>query len=221
MGGRAGPWPQEAGEFWYRWFPRGGNVYVGPGKTSAGDLEELSRELISLAALFEAPLLHKNTYNSMRIAPLVEAFPVLLSGGVREPDANARSILKARYRLLKDPEKWWSVPPKELSQIQREHYCEQVVDQVYFIHRQILEDSRKFGSGKFLFVQYEELCGDVPAALDSVAEFLESHRIPLEVRGSVPGSFECSMGPRLSEDEEARIAAWVRRRWPGESLGPS
>ena len=65
----------EAGEFWYRWFPRGDEVYVAAGETSADDLDELRQELRGLAAVFDVPLLHKNTYNSMRIAPLVEAFP--------------------------------------------------------------------------------------------------------------------------------------------------
>ncbi len=204
----------EAGEFWYRWFPRGEAVYVAPGKTPKSDLDELNREVTSLAAVNRAPLLHKNTYNSMRIAPLVEAFPrACFLVATRDPDANARSILKGRYGLLNNPEKWWSVPPKEFPRIRTEHYCDQVVDQVFFIERQILEDRKRYGAEKFLIVSYEELCSDVPRILELAGGFLESHGIPLHVRGEVPDRFDCSTGPRFPEEEEVRIADRVRSRW--------
>ena len=182
--------PSECGHFWYRWFPRGYHVYVGKGQTNSRKLRELRLEVGALAHVLARPLIFKNLYNAMRIAPIVESIPeASFIVCRRDYRHTALSILEARVKNVKSRSTWWSVPPREFDELADKDHAHQVVGQVYGIYRQIEEDMRVFGTERFLEVHYEDLCADVHGVLDRIRSFLASRGCRLNTRWEVPRTF--------------------------------
>lgn len=206
--------PHEAGNFWYRWFPKGMYVHVPPGAIHRTVLDELRQEMAAVAAVTRESLLLKNTYNTMRIAPLIEAFPeasfIVLR---RDPFYTAQSILASRVETNKNKEVWWSVPPKEIDEINQHPYWEQVVEQVYYIYKQIDADRRCFGGEYFYDVHYEKLCQDTHQTLDGIEAFLQNRGVCVDVCGDVPSSFPISKKRRIEDEDYRLIGEAVKRLW--------
>ena len=183
--------PNESAEFWYRWFPRGLRVYVPPKSTELKKLTELRHEIGAMSDIGGSSMIFKNLYNSMRLAPIIEAIPeasfIICK---RDFTANALSILEGRIINVKDKNTWWSVPPKEIENLLKKDFAQQVVGQVYYIMKQIREDLQQFGDGRFLEVQYEEFCTDVDGTLKKIKNFLERRGVVLKEKNDVPTSFE-------------------------------
>jgi hypothetical protein len=214
--GKTASWhgPHECGEFWYRWFPRGDYVYVAPGITATTHSQELRREITGMSKVAKAPALFKNTYNSMRIAPIVEAFPeACFLVCCRDPAMTAQSILVGRQRLYGDKERWLGVPPRNIDQIKQHHYCEQAVEQVYYTYRQIDEDRCRFGEERFHNVVYENLCNDTRETLGNIGEFLRDRGVSPLTRGDAPARFPVSDMRKISNADCARIKEKVTELW--------
>jgi hypothetical protein len=193
--------PSEFGELWYRWFPRVPNIYVQKKSVSRKALKELRNVLLGVMAVNMKPILIKNTFNSMRIAPLVEAFPE--SSFIvchREPQYVAQSLLRGRIDLFGNKNAWWSVPPKEYGQIKDHYAWEQVAEQVHYIYKQIAEDEKRYGSERFCHVNYADMCKDPNRTLSEIADFLRDRGTPLtEKETPIPASFEESKNVSINE----------------------
>ncbi len=218
LGRTTGVWgPHEAGPFWNRWLPRTPHAFVDPGATPEFVLSAMRREVAALSQLFKAPYLNKNVVNSMRIAPLSEAFPNAAFIRVqRDPLDAARSILRAREQARGDRSLWWSVEPPEIDTIRRLEPCAQVVDQVYFVESRIEADRQSLGAERFHKLGYAELCDDPSAALDGVELFLRGRGLQLEERSSLlPARFERRPTQLLHEADEHCLRERVALRWGG------
>jgi len=212
--GRGGP--HEAARFWYRWFPSGDDVYVAPGSTPRGVLAELRREIVGMIRAGGAPALFKNTYNSMRLAPLCEAFPeasFLICS--RDLVDVARSILRARLAETGGKEAWWSVPPREYDRIRHHPYWRQVVEQAHFVCHQIAADRERLGAERFHEVRYPELCDDPRRQLERVAEFLAERGVHPQLAGDLPERFVRSRSAGTGDDDDRirRFAASDPSGW--------
>lgn len=206
--------PHEAGNFWYRWFPKGQHVYVPAGVTPKPTLDALSKEIAGLAKITQMPMLLKNTYNAMRIAPLIEALPeASFIVSRRDPLDMAQSILASRMEANKAKEAWWSVPPKEIDEISQHPYWEQVVEQVYYIYSQIDSDREQFGEEYFYDVHYEKLCQYTHQTLEGIEAFLRNRGVSLSVCGDVPSSFPVSKRRRLDDEDYRLMGEMVNRLW--------
>lgn len=206
--------PSEAGEFWYRWFPRGEDIYVPAGGLESASLVALRDEVAALAKIDGMPVIFKNTYNSMRLGPIIEAFPqACFLVCQRNPATTARSILKGRVARGGSKETWWSLPPKEIDEIRKHPYCEQVVEQVYYIYKQIEKDRAQFGQHRFLDVNYEDICNDAHSVLARIETFLGHHGIHPAKRGEVPAQFPLSSGGEVDPEDEQCIQQKVALLW--------
>lgn len=206
--------PHEGGDFWYRWFPRGLHVYVGPGELPPEKLQHLRTTVTRLAAAAARPMLFKNTYNTMRVAPLLEAFPrAALLVCRRDPVDTAQSILNSRVRTRGRKEGWWALPPREIDGLLDHPYWDQVVEQVYYSYKQIDAD-RALAPAQFLDVDYATLCEDPAGTLARITRFLTERRIPVERRAdALPEGFRPSRGQQVDNDDYARIRAKVKELW--------
>jgi len=182
--------PSECGEFWYRWFHRGLNVYVAPGQTPVMDLKELRTEIGGVTEISNQPLIIKNLYNSMRIAPIVEAIPeasfIICRRNYTE---NALSILKGRINNMHSKNKWWSLPPKEINHLLSLPWAEQIAGQIHYIYKQIEEDKKRFGIDRFFEIIYEDFCDDVHSSVKKIEDFLSARRCYLVKRDVIPKQF--------------------------------
>lgn len=220
--GRTRGWrgPHEAARFWYRWFPSGEDVYVAPGATPRETLDGLRREVAGMIRVGGAPALFKNTFNSMRIAPLCEAFPeasfLVCSRDIVDV---ATSILRARVAETGRKDGWWSVPPREFPRIRHHPYWRQVVEQAHFVCNQIAADRERFGEERFLEVRYEALCDAPRDQLDRVGGFLAARGVAPCASGELPERFvrpNAAMRRLEPDDDEERIrrfAAGDPRDW--------
>lgn len=195
--------PSEFGEFWYRWFPRFPDIYVQADVLPKKILNEIHREIMGISSIYNAPMLIKNTFNSMRIAPLIEAFP---QGTFivcrRDPQYIAQSLLKGRIDLFGNKNTWWSLPPKEYNQIKEHYGWEQVAEQVHYIYKSILQDQNRYGSERFFQVDYAEICRNPNRILAGISDFLRSRGICLkEKKTEIPKSFNASESISINETD--------------------
>jgi hypothetical protein len=205
--------PNECGEFWYRWFPRGMHVYVAPDQTPAMDLKELRAEIGGISAISKRSMVFKNLYNSMRIAPIVEAIPeAVFIVCKRDYLNNALSILKGREMHMGDKKKWMGTPPKEIDKLFDLSNEKQVVGQVYYIYQQIKEDIIRFGKQRFYEVSYKKFCSDVYSTLDLIEQFLEKRSYKLKKLGCVPKKFETMFVSDI-DFRERRVVKWEIGRY--------
>ncbi len=206
--------PNEAGQFWYRWFPKGEYVYVPPGSTAERSIRELRSQVLGLSRRFGAPMVFKNTYNSMRIAPIMEAFPdAVFLVSQRDPLDTAQSILEGRAKRNDNKNDWWSVPPKEIEEVKHHPYWEQVVEQVYYIYKQIDEDSQRYGTERFLQVPYRALCEDTRGTLQNIQKFFDERGVKVSIKGDIPESFPYSSGKKINNEEHALLRQKVNELW--------
>ena len=203
--------PSECGKFWYRWFPKGKHVYVPPAQTSDKILQELRNEIGGTSYISKAPMIFKNLYNSMRIAPILEAIPeACFIVCRRKLTENALSILQSRINNLNDKNKWWSLPPKEVDTLLKRNYSEQVVGQVYYIYKQIEEDKKRFGETRFLEISYEIFCHDVQGTLNKIVDFLSQNQCAIKNKGKVPNSFQTKKVEGIIREDRININSAIK-----------
>ncbi|WP_304511570.1 sulfotransferase [Desulfobacula sp.] len=203
--------PNECGEFWYRWFPRGMHIYVAPDQIPAVNLKELRAEIGGISAVTKRPVIFKNLYNSMRIAPIVEAMPeAVFIVCKRDYLNNALSILKGREIHMGDKKKWMGTPPKEIDKLLDLSNEKQVVGQVYYIYQQIKEDLIRFGKQRFYEVSYEKFCSDIHSSVELIENFLLSEGCSLEKRDKIPKRFQAMGVDGIHPDDRKMVAKAVQ-----------
>ncbi len=196
--------PSECGDFWYRWFRRF-PTYTSIDDINLDDLQSLRRVIIGLTQTFKKPILFKNMLCALRLRPLAAIFPEALFIITRRNTLyNAQSLLLTRQRVFGNLEEWWSMEPPNIEELRNLEPEKQVVRQVEEIHSLIERDAEIIGNGKFLFVEYENLCTDAHDVLNQVHLFLTRHNVNIEIKGEVPDTFKLN--------EEIRIAPQVFER---------
>lgn len=207
--------PHEAGRFWYRWFPSGDKVYVGPEDVSLRTLVQLRNTVRYLCRIFLKPMLFKNTYNSLRIAPLSMAFPeALFIATMRNPVDTCQSILTARVKTNNSKNAWWGLKPKEYFDICDLPYWQQIPAQIHFIIKQIESDLKTFAPDRHIFLDYEEICRSPASACNKVSLFLKEYGIVPDARFQIPESFPFSSGKRINDHDYALLkntCDWIWR----------
>lgn len=204
--------PNECGAFWYRWFPRGLDIYTPKGVLSSDQHEEIRREILSVSALFGAPMIFKNLFNSLRIGALVECFPeAIFIYCKRDPLQNALSLLRGRIERQGDKQAWWTLPPREVHDLMRQSYQWQVAGQVHYIERQIVRDIQSYGQERFLTINYEEFCGDVHGSLRQMESFLNRCGCHVKTqRTDIPVRFDVRKVTGLDPSDEYSVENAVR-----------
>lgn len=204
--------PAECGQFWYRWFPQGPYVYVKPNQTSQRVLHELRGEFGGISTVSGCPMLVKNLYNSLRIAPILEAIPeASFLVCKRNPLDHALSILQARIVNCHRKDQWWSLPPREIDELLNAPYAEQIAGQIYYIYRQIEQDALYFGTDRFLEIHYEELCADVYGTLRTIEQFLAGRDCVLQKRFEVPEKFQVRTVKDISSEDRKLVQDAIAR----------
>lgn len=215
FGKTAGWWgPHEAGRFWYRWFPSGLHVYSPVGQLSTAEMRALRQEVASIVAAGGRPVVFKNTYNSMRIGALAEAFPeAVFLQMKRDPVDIAQSILTSRIHVNDDKSRWWSLPPKEIDEIKDKPYPEQIAKQVFYVYRQIEADRSRLGDRRFMDVEYKELCRAPAAVVEAIQSFLADRDIEADRIGDPPAEFPFSGGQKVNDEEYRELQSLTAELW--------
>lgn len=149
--------PSECGHFWYRWLPKD-HHFIDHDEILPETVEEIRREITAVINYFNKPIVFKNLNAGQRIRLLTRCFPSAKFLFItRKPSMTAQSILKAKRSLGLSENVFWSIMPKNINKLDKLEGFEQVVKQVYFLEKQIIDDSGLVANESFYIIQYENL----------------------------------------------------------------
>ncbi len=182
--------PCEAGAFFERWFPHF-PTHVEAEPDLVNRLSELRRYIAAFSRRKAAPMILKNTYNSLRIGPLAAAVPEALFVRVeRRAVDTALSILRAREALFNSQEMWFSLAPPDFEVIRRLPPHEQVLRQIISIDACIERDLERFvDPDRVLGAKYEAFCENPQGFAETFEEFFAGHGTRLVRAGELPEEF--------------------------------
>ncbi|QFR48887.1 sulfotransferase [Sulfurimonas lithotrophica] len=138
--------PSECGQFWYRWLPK--DIYF----LKASDIKdeirnEIRDEVTAIINYHDKPLIIKNLGMGQRLDLLKDVFPNAKIIYIdRNPILTAQSILKARLKQDYPENKIWSIKPKNYLILESYSLHSQIIGQIYYLQKQILEDLGKFSN---------------------------------------------------------------------------
>lgn len=207
-----GEWsPSECGEFWYRWFRRK-PVYVPMQDADKTKMKYMRRAIAGLTNVFQKPLLFKNLYCSLRLAPIHAAIPESVFIVIhRDPFQNAQSLLLGRQRVHGNFSTWWSAEPPNIEHLRTLPPEEQVAGQIAGIYQLIERDSQTIGAERFLHIQYERFCADVNDTMSQVHTFLNGHKIQVNFKGKTPDVFNVSNENKLGAETSNRLHKAIQK----------
>ena len=164
--------PNEFGQFWYNWFPRDRH-YVPNGVLTVVQNEQIYKAVSAMISIGKKPFIFKNMNCGQRIGALSEIFPdAVFLFCRRDPLYTAQSLLLTRESVYKTRNAWWSIMPKEYEDIIKHQPERQVVEQVYYIEKQIEEDLVRYYPNRYCQVHYESLIQDPKRELESIRNYL-------------------------------------------------
>lgn len=156
--------PREAGSFWARFF--GYHDYVKFDDLSTEKNEQLIRIIHYVQKIYgDRPFINKNVKHILRLDALKNIFPnAFFLNVTRNLEDVALSLLQARYKLLDDPEGWWSVRPPAYPSIKDLPKYEQIALQVTLLEKKLNDDLSEIESQRVITVDYKNFCEN-PEAL--------------------------------------------------------
>lgn len=183
--------PSECGHFWYRFFRRK-PAYVPIQGISSKKLKAFRRSVNALIAAFGKPLIFKNLYASLRIQPIVRAFPNALFIVVKRDEIdNGHSILEARFKTYGSYDRWWSLEPPNIDDLRGLPPSAQVIEQIRSTYNTIQRDfeAMQVPASHVHYVQYEKFCEDPSSSIMEIAAFFGRNILSVSCKISLPQAF--------------------------------
>ena len=166
--------PSECGEFWYRWLPRDRH-FIDYDDITDKMVKEIREEISTIINYFDKPLVFKNLNAGQRLRLLSRCFPEAKFIFIkREPIFTAQSIIKAKRKVGIADNEFWSVMPKNYKRLEKLNSYEQIIKQIYYIEKQIMEDSKLYRHNNFLTIDYRELGKEFEATLKRCRDFINA-----------------------------------------------
>lgn len=183
--------PSECGEWWYRFFRRSPR-YVDLAGASDHKMKRFRGSVVSLVQAFGRPVLFKNPHAALRIQPIAKYIPESLFIIMERDELdNAHSLLEVRKRVYDDYERWWSMEPPAVKELESLPAHQQVVEQIRHIYSTIdndLDVSNVNPSACFK-LSYEKLCLDPEKEMDRLDAFFRANGCQIERRFAPPSPF--------------------------------
>ncbi len=162
--------PSEGSAVMRHWFGGGHPSETVSAAPRPGAQIHMQQTVRAAFALFGRPLLLKNAWNCFRIAALAELLPNAAFIWIRRDiAASAESDLAARYVHHGSGEGWNSATPRNVDELLKRPYWEQVVENQFEFSRAISEAFARLAPGRTAEVWYEDLCLDPSGTLARLA----------------------------------------------------
>lgn len=163
--------PSEAAKVFESWFSK--EFY------RQSELNYLRTSMSILTNKLGGPFVAKNMNNSMRITNILNIFPdALFIHLTRDPIYNAQSILNARKSMYGSTKVWWSTKPLEYDQIINKPAYEQVLYQVKYINKYVLNSLKK--NSNYIHIRYEKFCDNPLMHMEMISEWYKQSGVYLE-----------------------------------------
>ena len=165
--------PNEAGQFWYRWFKAEFSGEKNDNWRNANSKASLINGVTAVAKLKGGRVVFKNVYHSMRLDELNSTFPDSLYVVVNRPTIDiAQSILNARDNCPNGRKRWWSVPVGSVDTLEKLSWSDQIIKQVEVVYERITKFQRKNLESRFFNVDYDGLCESPLKVIKELEAFL-------------------------------------------------
>lgn len=164
--------PSECGGFWYRWLPTDRH-FIGHDDVTDKMVKEIREEITAITNKYDKPLVINNNNIALRIRLISEVFPdakyIVCD---RMPFYVAQSLILARKKFFNDINQWWSMLPREVDKIYKEKPSVQVVNQHYYINKQMYSDLKSLaGQINYKVINYTDFASDSKKTVKLLAEF--------------------------------------------------
>jgi len=164
--------PSECGNLWYKWL-LSDKHFIDHDDITNVMVEEIRKEITAVINYFDQPLVFKNLNAGQRLRLLSRCFPnAKIIFIKRSPIFTAQSILKAKRKVGVADNIFWSIKPSNFEVLKSLNSYEQIIKQIYYIEKQILEDRKLFSSEQFLTIDYNVLCNNLEATLELCQIFI-------------------------------------------------
>lgn len=194
--------PSECGQWWYRFFRRI-PAYVTLADVEENKIRSFRRSLLAFTRATDKPVIFKNLYASLRLQAIAKHVPEALFIIVHRDELdNGHSLLETRRKVYGSYEKWWSMPPPDIDNIQKTPVYEQVIEQIRSIHQTILADLNisNVPKKKIYHINYEQFCDDVHGEATKLNIFLRNNSCARKFKLiSTPHTFERREAIRIDE----------------------
>lgn len=205
--------PSECGEWWYRFFRRSPR-YVDLSGADRSKMIRFRKSVRSLIYAFNRPVIFKNPHAALRIQPIIKYVPEsLFIIMVRDEAENAHSLLEVRKKVNNDYEKWWSMEPPRIKELENRPAHEQVVEQIRQIHSTIEKDlkSSNVDLSACFVLKYEDLCANPQKEMDRLAEFFRVNKCQVSRRCEPPKSFPQRKKITIDPDLFEKVKKYVHK----------
>jgi hypothetical protein len=202
--------PSQGKGIWRRWFFSGVHYdrYMEADALSEAEIKKVTKTIASIEAISNQPFVNKWQGHAVHLLPLSKAFPkalfIIIS---RNRLHSSQSTLRSRLDINGNKNVWISAKPKEYDLIKDKSYIEQACEQIYFLEKNIEEDSIKIGTHRFLNLEYEDLCQNPRSIIQTIRTFYKnnSEGIELAIRKKIPESFYFSCSRTVSKNDYKKL----------------
>ena len=149
--------PGECGGYWYKWLSKD-HHFIDYDEINDKMVNEIRQEITAVINYFDKPIIFKNLNAGQRIRLLSQCFPdakfIFIQ---RDVLMTAQSILMSKRKLGISENEFWSIKPKNAKQLTNLSSTNQIIQQIYYLEKQIVEDQHLVKQNNFRKINYEEL----------------------------------------------------------------
>lgn len=205
--------PSEASQWWYRFFRR----YPRYVDLSGVEKRKMARFRKSIQSFIEAcgkPVLYKNPHAALRVQPIVKYMPEsLFIMMTRDEVDNAHSLLEVRHKVYKDYQRWWSMEPPLIDELEKLPPQEQVIEQIRHIRSTIEKDLKISGvnPSACFSLSYENLCDSPEKEMNRLEKFFCNNGCDVSRRSEPPKPFSRRKEIRIDNSLYTKVRDYAKK----------
>ncbi|MCB9364249.1 MAG: sulfotransferase [Flavobacteriales bacterium] len=183
--------PSEYWYFWREYFKFQSTNFLTEDDLNKINVEELLKKLNAFESITSKPLVMKGLLLNWHIPFLHNCYDKFIFVDLkRDYLYNSQSILKAREKYFNSKEKWYSLRPKEYSELKDKSPLEQVAGQVIYTRKAIEDGLSNIPKKNRLTIDYSELCSSPKIILDRIVNKYNEFGVNINVDNIDPSLFK-------------------------------
>lgn len=187
--------------FWRKFLPNYDPGYIGKDDLDKVDIQAMKKELGSIEAVFEKPIVSKAMMLQYNLDFFAKKMPEIKFIYIkRNPKYLMQSVKQARLKYYDNEGIWWSVKPKEYSFLKDLSPDHQVAGQVLYTHKTISMHGAKLSKEQFFEVAYEDVCRNPKEVLNNIAKQFDMQYLVHDL-SRVADTYKCGNSIRLSNEQ--------------------
>ena len=200
--------PSEFTYFWRRFIPNYDPQYLSPLEEEQIDGRGLASGLAAIEAVLQKPLATKAFIIQYNLPKLYQLFNHCIFVQVRrDPLYVMQSIYEARKTFYNTLDIWWSVKPKEFSELQHLDVYQQIAGQIFYTEQALADGLSQIPDKSRLIVEYEEICQNPDDFYIKLKDKYEENQYELPSNVKLPNAFSPSNKIRIPDAEIQKLAA--------------